>query len=149
VELSIQVVRSDTGHPIPGADVELVHPIDDDKQPLKGQTSSDGRAVIKSLFTAYGTDFVIWHSEHVTFSPWVLRVNATGFSDFSGSLAPIEGRPIEEAAGHSLNLRYPVSGSITIALRAQSTDRLAQLVTSVIYSWNGHVKSECAWMWSG
>jgi len=49
VNLSVVVVDGSTGSPIPGAEVELIHPFDDERTPVKGRTNAAGRVVLRNL----------------------------------------------------------------------------------------------------
>jgi hypothetical protein len=70
-------------------------------------------------------------TEHVTFRPFVLQVTSDGFSRFRASLAaPFvpdskdipAGVPDEDATAQPLNLTYPVTGPVKIALGQSKGD---------------------------
>jgi hypothetical protein len=129
VELSILIVSRDTGNPIPGADVELIHPYDDERPKVRGRSSADGRVVLRNHFTAGGTEIRSFMgeetSEHVTFRPWLIHVQARGFSEFRASMGETDARPDLAVTDIPLNLRYPVAEPITIALRPSKHRRRA------------------------
>jgi len=116
VNLPILVVDRISGRPMPNAEVELIQPYDDERPPVKARTGPDGRVVLRNLFHACGSDYVIGGSESVTFSPWLIRVAAPGARPFCAALAPPASEPSVRETGPCLNLSYPVSGPVRIAL---------------------------------
>jgi hypothetical protein len=134
VKLSFRIINLDTGRPIPGADVELIHPLDNEQLTrVKDQTSPDGLVTLTNLFSWYGNDIGPWRTgEGVSFHPWLVHVHDSGFSEFRASLVFTDGYDIAlltelykrfPLTDGSLNLRYPVSGTVTIALRPANGDK--------------------------
>lgn len=124
VNLSVLVVDGSSGRPIPGASVELIHPIDDERPPVKGRTGANGRVVLRNLFYSGGVAYPIGGTEHVTFSPFVIRVTCDGFSEFCAALTPpLSGMAYERATDPPLNLKYPVTGPVEIPLTRSSGGR--------------------------
>src|SRR3954452_12772311 len=87
VNLPVLVVDGSSGRPISQAEFELIHPFDDERAPVSGSTDAEGHVVLRNLFYASGVDYLVGGTEHVTFSPFMLRATAKGFSEFRASLA--------------------------------------------------------------
>jgi hypothetical protein len=118
VDLSVLVVDSASGRPIPGAEVEIIRPIDDERQPVKGRTDVVGRVVLCNLFYASRTSYLVGATDRVRFSPFVIRVTAEDFSEFCAHLAPSDDRPYpyKLTTAPPMNLTYPVPGPVKISL---------------------------------
>jgi hypothetical protein len=131
VNLTVLVVDSRTGRPIWGAEVELIHPFDDERSPVKGRTDAAGRVVLRNLFPGGGVDYLVGGTEHLTFRPFVLQVTSDGYSEFRAPLAPPfvpdnrdtpTGVPDENVTAPPLNLTYPVTGPVKIPLARSKGD---------------------------
>ena len=84
---------------------------------MRGRTGADGRVLLRNLFYAGGVSYPVGSIEHVTFSPFVIRVAVEGFTEFRASLTPpLSGVPDGMATDPPRNLSYPVSGPVTIPL---------------------------------
>jgi hypothetical protein len=116
VLLTFLVVDRLSGSPITDATVELIHEYDDERVPVKGRTSSDGCLALRNLFSAFGTMYAIGRSENVTFYPWLVRVEAAGYRPYCAMLAKPLVEPVGTEADQPLNLAYPVTGPVKIAL---------------------------------
>jgi hypothetical protein len=118
----ILVVEGSSGRPISQAEVELIHPFDDERSPVRGWTEADGRVVLQNRFYASGVDYLVGKTKHVTFSPFVIRVAAVGFSEFRASLARPAAEPDKMATLIPLNLSYPVTEPVKIPMWRTSGD---------------------------
>jgi hypothetical protein len=116
VNLTILVVDGGSGVPISGAEVELIHPFDDERPPVRGSTEADGRVVLRHRFYASGVDYLVGSTSHVTFSPFVIRVTAKGCTEFRASLARPDGASYQMATAPPLNLSYPALRPVRISL---------------------------------
>lgn len=124
VSLTFSVVDGSSGHPIPGAEVAVIHPFHDERPPVRGRTATDGRIALRNLFTAYGMVYGVVSTEHVSFRPFVVRVTAEGFSEFRAPLAAPDDLDLPDGnvTDPPLNLTYPVSGPVKIALARSGSD---------------------------
>lgn len=124
VPVFFRLVSRETGEPVRGAEVELIHPWNDEIPAVKGRSAADGRLVLTTRFWAGGTEvhglFRTRSSEHVTFSPWLIRVRAEGFVDYQAALAEWKGPPEWQVTDEPLRLKYPLHGPVTITLKEKS-----------------------------
>jgi hypothetical protein len=122
VSLTFSVVDGSSGRPIPGAEVAVIHPFDEERLPVRGRTAADGRVALRNLFTAYGMMYGVVTTEHVSFRPFMIQVTAEGFSEFPAPLATPDDLSYGKVTYPPLNLTYPVSGPVKITLIRSSDD---------------------------
>jgi hypothetical protein len=122
VNLPVVVVDGKSGRPISRAEVELFHSFAYERAPVSGRTDADGQVVLRNWFYASGVDYLVGGTEHVTFSPFMIRATAKGFSEFRAFLAgPVDAADVK-ATAPPLNLRYPVSEPVKVPLTPSSPD---------------------------
>jgi hypothetical protein len=120
VSLRIVVIDRDSGAPIRGAEVEIIHPFDDERPRVKGTTDAEGVVDLRNMFYAGGTSSLTRETVHITFAPFAIQVLASEYDSFRAYLAANEQPSHIVVSSSPLNLKYPLMGPVKISMKKKS-----------------------------
>lgn len=123
------VVDEATGQPIPNAAVRLIDPRfapdDYENQGQRVVTEVDGSVEYFLFANTHGREGLLGRTETISYNPWLIRVEASGYRPFFTCLASDPAVPAVRLTAPPLGLTFPPppSATIRLSLNSDGSDR--------------------------